>query len=156
MNIDENIIGNNEVITSKSSMEISSEKQKAKGEKDAWSELADNLEGKLNTLAKEAVDKIEDCMSCAIQTSLQSEDHKAVCEICNTVAEELEECKKYLALKTEIIKILLEGLAQAKADMDKCQHKIYKHNLTTTSRIASSEGAQWQNIRYRHSNIVGR
>jgi hypothetical protein len=77
MDIDENIIGDNEVITSKSSMEISKEKQKWKGEKDAWSEGADNLEGKLNTLTKEAVDQIEDCKSCAIQTSLQSEDHKA-------------------------------------------------------------------------------
>jgi hypothetical protein len=107
-------------------------------------------------LAKEAVDQIEDCKSCAIQTSLQSEDHKAGCEICNTVAEELEECKKDLASKTEIIKILLEELAQAKADMNKCQHKIYEHNLTTTSRIASSEGTQWQNIRYRNSKIVGK
>jgi hypothetical protein len=35
MDIDENIIGDNEVITSKSPMEISKEKQKGKGEKDA-------------------------------------------------------------------------------------------------------------------------
>lgn len=54
------------------------------------------------------------CKSCSQATRSKSDARQTGCEVCNTVAEGLEECKKDLASKTEIINIILDELTQAK------------------------------------------
>lgn len=54
------------------------------------------------------------CKSCSQATRSKSDARQTGCEVCNTVAEDLEECKKDLASKTEIINIILDELTQAK------------------------------------------
>jgi hypothetical protein len=54
-------------------------------------------------------------------TRSKLDDHQPGCEACNTVAEELQECKKRKMLLQiqKVITILLEELTQVKEEMNK-------------------------------------